>query len=126
MISLTGPFADSTLCNCCKPKKIARQVAKRACCYTLQPTCNLSRIAIVTQVAKKITPCNTSYGARLYFLQRYAIPKINMLHNLNCCETRFRLLCRRYLLHSSLNLAFRQCKLHNIFIFGMAYCRGFL
>ena len=53
---------------------------------------------------------------------KYAIPKINILHNLSCCETRFRLLCRWYLLHSSLNLAFRQCKLHNIFIFGMAYC----
>ena len=26
-----------------------------------------------------------------------------------------------YLFHRSLNLAFRQCKLHNIFIFGMAY-----
>ena len=54
-------------------------------------------------------------------LREYAIPKINMLHNLSCCETRFRLLCHWYLFHSSLNLAFRQCKLHNIFIFGMAY-----
>ena len=44
-----------------------------------------------------------------------------MLHNLSCCKTRFRLLCRWYWLHSSLNLAFRQRKLHNIFIFGMAY-----
>ena len=52
----------------------------------------------------------------------YAIPRINMLHNWSCCETRFRLLCRWYLSHSSLNLAFRQCKLYNIFIFGMAYC----
>ena len=51
----------------------------------------------------------------------YAIPKINMLHNLSCCETRFRLLCCWYLLDSSLNLVFRQHKLHNIFIFGMAY-----
>ena len=55
------------------------------------------------------------------FKSRYAIPKINMLHNLSCCETRFRLPCRWYLLHSSLNLLFRQHKLHNIFIFGMAY-----
>ena len=52
---------------------------------------------------------------------QYAIPKINMLHNLSCLETRFRLLCRWYLLHSSLNLVFRQHKLHNLFIFGMAY-----
>ena len=52
---------------------------------------------------------------------KYAIPKINMLHNLSCYETRFRLLYRWYLLHSSLNLVFRQCKLHNIFLFGMAY-----
>ena len=44
-----------------------------------------------------------------------------MLHYLSCCETRFRLLCCWYLLHSSLNLVFRQHKLHNIFIFGMAY-----
>ena len=53
---------------------------------------------------------------------RYGIPKINMLHNLSCCETRFILLCRWYLLFRSLNLTFRQCKLHNIFIFGMAFC----
>ena len=46
--------------------------------------------------------------------------KISMLHNLNCCETRFRLLCHWYLLHSSFNVAFRQSKLNNIFIFGMA------
>ena len=38
-----------------------------------------------------------------------------MLHNLSYCETRFRPLCSWYLLHSSFNLAFRQCKLHNIF-----------
>ena len=52
----------------------------------------------------------------------YAIPKISMLHNLSCLETRFRLLCVDDLLHSSLNLVFRQYQLHNIFIFGMAYC----
>ena len=44
-----------------------------------------------------------------------------MLHNFNCCETRIKLLCCWYLLHGRLNLPFRQCKLHNIFIFGMAY-----
>ena len=42
-----------------------------------------------------------------------------MLHNLSCCETRFRLLCHWYLLHSSLNLVFRQHKLHNIFQNGV-------
>ena len=47
-----------------------------------------------------------------------------MLHNLSCCETRFRLLCRWYLLHSSFNLVFRQHKLCNMFIFGMAYLRS--
>ena len=55
----------------------------------------------------------------------YSIPKINMLHNLSGLETRFRRgsgCCAVYdLLHSSLNLLFRQRKLHNIFIFGMAY-----
>ena len=56
-----------------------------------------------------------------YFNGQYAIPKINVLDNLSCCETRFRLLCRWYLLHSSLYLAFRQCKLHSIFIFEMAH-----
>ena len=34
-----------------------------------------------------------------------------MLHNLSCCETRFRLLCCWYLLDSSLNLVFRQHEL---------------
>ena len=29
--------------------------------------------------------------------EQYAIPKINMLHNLSCCETRFKLRCRWYL-----------------------------
>ena len=45
----------------------------------------------------------------------------NMLHNLSCLETRFELLCVDDLLHSSLNLVFRQHKLHKTFIFGMAY-----
>ena len=57
---------------------------------------------------------------------QHVIPKINMLHNLSCCDTRFRLLCRSYLLHSSINLAFRQCNLHNILIFGMAYSSLFV
>ena len=39
---------SSTLCNCCKPKQVARQVAKRAC-YMLQPYCNFSCILIETQ-----------------------------------------------------------------------------
>ena len=56
-------------------------------------------------------------------IQQYAIPKINMLHNLSCIETRFRLLCVDSLLHRSLNLAFRQRKLHNNFIFGVAYSK---
>ena len=40
--------------------------------------------------------------------------KINMLHHLSCCETRFRLLCRWHLLHRSLSLALRQCKLKSL------------
>ena len=44
-----------------------------------------------------------------------------MLHNFCCLETRPRLLSIESLLHSSLNLAFTQGKLHNIFIFGMTY-----
>ena len=51
----------------------------------------------------------------------YAIPKIKILHNLSCLETRFRLMAVDNSLHSSLNLAFTQYKLHNFFIFGMAY-----
>ena len=52
-----------------KAPKVARHVEKRAC-YMLQPTCNSSRNAITTQVAKKIAPCNTSCRARVYFLQQ--------------------------------------------------------
>ena len=63
MQSLQKVELISTLCKCCKPKKVARQVAKRAC-YTLQPTCNFCRNAIETQVAKKIAPCNTSCRVR--------------------------------------------------------------
>ena len=69
MQSLQKVELSSTLCNRCKPKKVETQVAKRAC-YTLQPTCNLSRNTILTQVAWKIAPCNTSCRARFYFLQR--------------------------------------------------------
>ena len=43
----------------CKPDKVVRQVTKKTC-YTLQPTCNWSCNAITTQVAKRITRCNTS------------------------------------------------------------------
>ena len=57
---------SSTLCDCCKCKKVARKVARRAC-YTLQPTCNFSSNAIATHVAKKIAPC--SCRAQFYFLQ---------------------------------------------------------
>ena len=69
MQSLQKVEPSSTLCNCCKPKNVAGQVAKRAC-YTLQPTYNLSCNAIATQVSKKIAPRNTSCIARFYFLQR--------------------------------------------------------
>ena len=65
----------------------------------------------------RLADLNHIYNA----LNEYAMPKINMLHNLSCRETRFRLLCDDDLLHNSLNLLFRQHKLHNIFIFGMAY-----
>ena len=52
---------------------------------------------------------------------QYAIPKINMLCNLCCLETRIRLLCNKYQRHSSLNLVSQQLKLCNTSIFGMAY-----
>ena len=55
----------------------------------------------------------------------YAIPKINMLHSLSCYETRLMPLGRWYSMHSSLNLVFRQYKVRNIFIFGMAYWAAF-
>ena len=44
---------SSTLC---KPRKVARKVAKKAC-YMLQPTCNFSCNAIATKVAKEISRC---------------------------------------------------------------------
>ena len=49
MQSLQKIEPSSTLCSCCKPKKVARHVAKKAR-YTLQPTCNLSRNAVATSV----------------------------------------------------------------------------
>ena len=53
------------LCNCCKPKNVARQVEEVF--FQLQPTSNFSLNTIATQVAKKITPCNTNCRARFYF-----------------------------------------------------------
>ena len=50
---------SSILCKRCKPKIVERQVAERVC-YALQPTCDLPRTFIATQVARKIAPCNTS------------------------------------------------------------------
>ena len=41
MQSLKKVEPNSTLCNCCKPEKVTRQVAKRTC-YTLQ--INLHRV----------------------------------------------------------------------------------
>ena len=70
--SLQKVESSCILCNRYKPKKVARQVAKRAC-YTLQPTCNFSRDAIAAQVVKKIMPCNTSCKARYCCLQRLQI-----------------------------------------------------
>ena len=66
--SLQKVELSSTFCNRCKPKEVARQLAKRQC-YTLKTTCNFSRNAIATQVAKKIAQCNTCCRARFYFLQ---------------------------------------------------------
>ena len=45
---------------------------------------------------------------------------------LSCLELRFRLLAIDNSLHSGLSLAFRQYKLHNIFIFGMAYTKAII
>ena len=64
--SLQKVEPSSTLCSHCKPKEVARQVAKRAC-----DTSNLSHNAIATQVTKKIAPCNTSCRAWFYFLQGF-------------------------------------------------------
>ena len=61
----------SELCSCCKPKKIARQVANRGHLTRCnRPTRSLSGNTIATQVAKKLAPCNTSYRPRFYSLQR--------------------------------------------------------
>ena len=68
MQSLQKVEPSSALRNHCKPKKVARQVAKRAR-YTLQPICNLSRNAIATQATDKIALCNTTCIAWFYFLQ---------------------------------------------------------
>ena len=65
--------------------------------YTLQPTCNLSRNAIATQVAKKIAACNTSCKAWFYFLQGiYGIVGTTtagdcnvFFENIACCSPRF-------------------------------------
>ena len=57
--SLRKVEPSSTFYNRCKPKNVARKVAKRAC-YALQSTCNLSCSTIGTQVAKKIASCNNS------------------------------------------------------------------
>ena len=54
--SLQKVEPSSTLCNHCKPTNVARQVAKRAC-YMVQL---VSQRHCNRQVAKKITPCNTS------------------------------------------------------------------
>ena len=59
----------STLRNRCKPKKVTKQVAKRAC-HKLKPACSLSHNTIATQVAKIFVPCNTSCRAQFHFLQR--------------------------------------------------------
>ena len=67
------------------------------CVYSCYPSHELSRTTWIMPLLQIFEEC--------------AIPKINMLRNLSCCETRFRLLCRWYLLHSSLNLVFRQHKL---------------
>ena len=74
------------------------------------------------QDSKHIFLFNIENGAwKKNWKKEHAIPKIIMLHNLSCSETRLRLLWRWFLLDSSLNLAFRLCKLHNNFICGMAY-----
>ena len=59
MQSLQKVGPNSTLCNCCNPKKAARQVRKRAC-NMQHPTCNLSHNAIATKVAQKIAWCSSS------------------------------------------------------------------
>ena len=60
--SLQKVEPSSTLCNRCKPRKVARQFAKRAC-YKLQSTCNLS----CNTSCKQIALCNTTCRVRFYF-----------------------------------------------------------
>ena len=67
MESMQRVEPSSTSCSSCKPKKVARQAAKRAC-YTLEPTCNLSHNVVATQIVKKIVPCRCRF--RLHFSQR--------------------------------------------------------
>ena len=54
--SLQKVEPSSTLCSHCKPTNVVRQVAKRAC-YMVQL---VSQRHCNRQLAKKITPCNTS------------------------------------------------------------------
>ena len=52
---------------------------------------------------------------------QYDIPKIKMLHNFSWLETTLRLPCHWKFIAQQPNLAFRQRKLHNVFIFGMVH-----
>ena len=41
---------------------------KKNILYTLQPTCNLSRNAIASQVAKKVVPCKTEVCQKIVYV----------------------------------------------------------
>ena len=51
------------------------------------------RFQLPTNVIRFISYFCSGYSQFRTTIQ-YAIPKVNMLYNLSCCETRFRLLCR--------------------------------
>ena len=86
---------------------------------------------MVEYTSRSDHPWSTIFCAIVYSLESNSknnpdrgpicLPKIKILRNLSCLETRFRLLAVDNSLHSSLNLTFKQYKLHNIFIIRMAY-----
>ena len=85
--SLQKVEPSSTLCNLCKPKN-ARQVAKMA------------GYMLATKFEKKISPCNTSCRARLYFLHQHFETVTRLQPEITAC-----------FFFNSLQVAVRDCNL---------------
>ena len=82
------------------PVNISEQFMIRECMRSFEGSVNMDLYEDVDdEYLRKEISCSKTrrlhqFSLRCFGTARYTMPKMKMLHNLSCFETRFRLLCR--------------------------------